>query len=86
MRIKIKEYIRFFRIFIGAMRKLNRPRNAKRSHWSESSQARTYHRLVEETDELLDALINKNKIDQVDECYDVINFALFMADNLQEKE
>ena len=85
-RLTIREKIRFFRIFRGALKKLERKKNASKDHWRTANHKYLLTRLWEEYNELDEAVINEHSSeDIIDECYDIINFALFVADNEGEK-
>ena len=88
-RIKDEEKERLLAIASKAIEKCNSEKNRKKGHWSGVSNAYLLHRLREEVAEIGKAEIEYSfdrctmkREEFLSECYDVINFALFIADNL----
>lgn len=68
----------------GMIKKLNQPKNLKKTHWDDTEIDYLLQRLVEEVDELSDA-VEDNKMKRiVSECYDVANFAMMIASKTAE--
>ena len=68
----------------GMLDKLGK--NRHKAHWSNAQQEYLWSRLVEELNELRSALDYQNdKLNIIQECYDVANFAMMIADNLKEE-
>lgn len=85
-RITEAERIRFHKILDDSMDKLNSPKNREKTHWKHCSIIYLRKRGKEEKQELKEAL-EYNHVDTeiLSECYDNINFALMIADNLSRK-
>ena len=73
-------------VFRGALKKLGREKNIAKIHWVNHNHKYLLTRLWEEYNELDEAVVNGFPSEEIiDECYDIINFALFVADNEGEK-
>jgi NTP pyrophosphatase (non-canonical NTP hydrolase) len=57
-------------------------KNRRKAHWSTVSHQYLFDRLLEEIEELRDAMTGTEG-DIVSECADVANFAMMIADNLK---
>ena len=78
---------RFHKIVDDSIDKLNSPKNSKKIHWKHFSIFYLRKRSKEEKQELKEALEeNLTDMEILSECYDNINFALMIADNLSRKE
>ena len=85
-RITEAERIRFHKIVDDSIDKLNSPKNKGKTHWKHHSIFYLRKRGREEKQELKEAL-EYNHVDTeiLSECYDNINFALMISDNLSRK-
>lgn len=86
-RITEEEKARFHEILDDSIEKLNSHKNVSKSHWKHLSINFLKKRKLEEKEELKEALekdFGDNEIKS--ECYDIINFGLFIVDNLNRKD
>lgn len=61
--------------------------NRHKTHWSENDTGYLLGRISDELKELTDALFGDeaDPVKAIKECYDVANFAMFIADNLRKE-
>jgi len=85
-RITEAERKRFHKIVDDSIDKMNSPKNRGKTHWKHCSVTFLRKRGREEKQELKEAL-EYNHVDTeiLSECYDNINFAMMIADNLRRK-
>jgi hypothetical protein len=79
-RITQEERTNFHAILDQAIDKMNRPKNAQKPHWTEQERDELLSLLKIEVRELSHAMKFKSLDDQNEELYDVINYAMMMAD------
>ncbi len=85
-KITEEERQRFHKILDNSIDKLNSEKNIKKVHWKHCSIKYLIHRKIEEKKELKEALIKDfGDIKIKSECYDNINFNLFIIDNLNRR-
>lgn len=65
----------------GMLLKLRK--NAHKAHWSECSLQYLQSRLLDEVNELEQAISHDTNEAIISECYDVANFAMMIADNIR---
>lgn len=83
-RITEAERIRFHKILDDSIDKLNSPKNTGKRHWSEIEIYELAALQNNECRELIGAVITqKGQNDIESECFDNINFPLFIIDNLR---
>lgn len=80
-RITTADRARFHEIVDRAIDKMNAPRNAKKPHWSSIGNYELIDLEEIEVKELRHAVDFPHHSSVVNECYDVINYALMIADN-----
>ena len=86
-RITDEERKRFHKILDDSIDKLNSPKNSKKIHWKHFSIFYLRKRGREEKQELKEAFEKKMSNSEIlSECYDNINFALMIADNLSREK
>ena len=86
-RITEEERKRFHKILDDSIDKLNSSKNSKKIHWKHFSIFYLRKRGRQERQELKEALEeNISDIMILSECYDNINFALMIADNISRKD
>lgn len=77
-----KEERQFFHLIVDrAIDKMNLPKNAKKLHWSEMSNDELSALEEVEVKELRHAVSFSTPSNVISECFDVINYALMIADN-----
>jgi hypothetical protein len=85
-KITEEERQRFHQILDDSIDKLNSEKNIKKVHWKHCSIQYLKNRKIQEKKELREALIKKfGDIKIKSECYDNINFNLFIIDNLNRR-
>lgn len=68
------------------LEKLSHARNLVKPHWLKLSREQLLERVIDETHELSMAVqFNENDEAMIDECVDVANFAVMLADKIQRK-
>ena len=85
-RITAEERKRFHNYLDEAIDKLNSPKNIKKEHWSNLSTHTLFDLFKNENYELDDAIDFESNENIIDECYDNINFPLFIIDNLRRNK
>ena len=86
-RITDAERKRFHIILDDSIDKMNSPKNSKKTHWKHFSIYFLRKRGREEKQELKEALEQDFSNSEIlSECYDNINFALMIADNLSREK
>jgi phosphoribosyl-ATP pyrophosphohydrolase len=83
-RITHEERDRLMTFSYRAIDKLNTPKNQAKGHWSASGIDYLFSRLLEESQELKGAIKTGRPDAIINECKDVINFALMIWDNTED--
>lgn len=60
-------------------------KNQHKAHWNTMSKSQILRRIMDETEELAEAIILGDKKEIIRECADIANFCLFMVDNIKNE-
>lgn len=84
-RITDKERKEFHELLDFSIRKLDSPKNANKNHWSELSFNELQKMGMIEAHELELAVLQRDPKAMIDECDDIINFALFLKHKISKE-
>lgn len=80
-RVAADERARFHKYLDAAIDKMNRPKNASKEHWSKLCDEYLSDKLIIEAHELKCAVKFEGDMEENEESYDVINYAMMIIDN-----
>ena len=81
-RITEEERKRFHQYLDECIDKMNRPKNAKKQHWSGQRITTLHAMTVVEIAELQVALLEASPVGLAEECMDIVNMTMMIMDNV----